>query len=192
MVTDGRALYAAVSDVVRLPAPEGSKTDASHPAGPIGNAALDPNKGGGLTALDLASGKKLWFAPSVPCAPPRAGCSPGQPGALTVIPGQSFPARWTDTSAPLPPMCCSPLDRTSKAIYFLASFLGRCGFFCAAGKGVPTVTIRSCGRNSISAWNQWRASRPSGRPSPSQISYARLRICSARLSKLITHLLQLT
>lgn len=90
MATDGRAVYAAVSDVVRVPAAAGAGTDASHPAGPIGNAALDPNKGGGLTALDLGTGKKLWFAPSVPCTPPRAGCSPGQPGAVTVIPGAVF------------------------------------------------------------------------------------------------------
>lgn len=90
MASDGHALYAAVSDVVRLPPPAGSGADASHPAGPIGNSALDPNKGGGLTALDLASGKKLWFAPSTPCVPPRPGCSPGQPGAVTVIPGAVF------------------------------------------------------------------------------------------------------
>ena len=90
MASDGHALYVAISDVVRLPPAAGSGTDASHPAGPIGNSALDPNKGGGLTALDLASGNKLWFAPSTPCAPPRLGCSPAQPGAVTVIPGAVF------------------------------------------------------------------------------------------------------
>ncbi len=91
MATDGRALYAAVSDVVRLPpAPGVAGSDASHPVGPVGNAALAPDKGGGLTALDLATGKKLWFAPAAPCAPPRPGCSPGQPGAVTAIPGAVF------------------------------------------------------------------------------------------------------
>ncbi|HEX5280538.1 MAG TPA: PQQ-binding-like beta-propeller repeat protein [Micropepsaceae bacterium] len=89
MASDGRALYVAISDVVRLPAPAAG-ADASHPAGPIGNSALDPGKGGGLTALDLANGKKLWFAPPAACAPPRPGCSPAQPGAVTVIPGAVF------------------------------------------------------------------------------------------------------
>jgi polyvinyl alcohol dehydrogenase (cytochrome) len=91
MATDGRNLYAAVSDVVRpAPASGAAGSDASHPAGPVGNAALDPNKGGGLTALDVNTGNKVWFAPSIPCAPPRAGCSPAQPGAVTEIPGAVF------------------------------------------------------------------------------------------------------
>jgi polyvinyl alcohol dehydrogenase (cytochrome) len=91
MASDGRALYTSVSDVVRLPPQAGSTgSDASHPAGPVGNAALDPVKGGGLTALDITTGKKLWFAPAVPCAPPRPGCSPGQPGAVTAVPGAVF------------------------------------------------------------------------------------------------------
>jgi polyvinyl alcohol dehydrogenase (cytochrome) len=83
MASDGRNLYASVSDVVRPPGGIGG------PAA-VGNANLDPNQGGGLTALDLTTGNKLWFAPSVPCAPPRAGCSPAQPGAVSVIPGAVF------------------------------------------------------------------------------------------------------
>jgi polyvinyl alcohol dehydrogenase (cytochrome) len=80
MASDGRNVYASVSDVVRPPGGIGA-------AEPIGNTALDPVLGGGLTALDLVSGKKVWFAASAPCAPPRAGCSPAQPGAVTAIDG---------------------------------------------------------------------------------------------------------
>ena len=91
MASDGNKLYASISDVVRLPpAPGSAGSDASHPAGPVGNATLSPDQGGGLTALELASGKKLWFTPAKPCAPPRPGCSPAQPGAVTAIPGAVF------------------------------------------------------------------------------------------------------
>ena len=79
MASDGRHVYAAVSDVVRI-------RQVSGPA-PIGDAALDPAQGGGLTALALLDGAKVWFAAPRPCAPPRPGCSPAQPGALTAVPG---------------------------------------------------------------------------------------------------------
>jgi polyvinyl alcohol dehydrogenase (cytochrome) len=82
MASDGRKVYAAVSDVIRL----GS---ASGPA-PIGNGSLDPIQGGGLTALNVIDGTRAWFAPSAPCTPPRPGCSPAQPGAVTAIPGVVF------------------------------------------------------------------------------------------------------
>jgi len=83
MASDGRNVYAAVSDVVRPPGGIGAP-------GPVGNAQLDPNQGGGLTALNIADGKKVWLAPSHPCNPPRPGCSPAQPGAVTVIDGAVF------------------------------------------------------------------------------------------------------
>ena len=76
-------VYAAVSDVVRQAGSIGG-------AAPIGNAPLDPAQGGGLTALDVLDGAKVWFAPSTPCAPPRPGCSPAQPAAVTAIPGAVF------------------------------------------------------------------------------------------------------
>jgi polyvinyl alcohol dehydrogenase (cytochrome) len=82
MASDGRTVYASVSDVVR---PAGTMG-----AAPIGNALLDPEKGGGLTALNIADGTKVWFAPGIPCAPPRPGCSPAQPAAVTVLPGAVF------------------------------------------------------------------------------------------------------
>jgi len=82
MASDGRKAYVSVSDVVSLQNVIGGA--------PIGDAQLDPVQGGGLTALDVLSGSKVWFAPSTPCNPPRAGCSPAQPGALTAIPGAVF------------------------------------------------------------------------------------------------------
>ncbi len=82
MASDGRNVYAAVADAVRTAGDQGSLQ--------IGNATFDPVKGGGLTALDVRTGAKVWFAPSTPCAPVREGCSPAQPGAVTVIPGAVF------------------------------------------------------------------------------------------------------
>ena len=47
---------------------------------------------GGVAALELATGKKLWYTPSPeqPCAWGEASCFHSQPGALTVIPGIVF------------------------------------------------------------------------------------------------------
>jgi len=79
MASDGRLVYAATADAVR------TVGDPSSPQ--VGNATFDPVKGGGLTALDVLTGRKVWFAPAVPCQPVRDGCSPAQPGAVTAIPG---------------------------------------------------------------------------------------------------------
>jgi polyvinyl alcohol dehydrogenase (cytochrome) len=83
MASDGMQVYAAVSDVVRPPGGIGG-------AAQVGNAGLDPRSGGGLTALDISSGTRAWFAPPAPCDPPRPGCSPAQPGAVTAIDGAVF------------------------------------------------------------------------------------------------------
>lgn len=83
MASDGTKVYAAVSDVVRPPGGVGG-------AGPIGNARLDPLQGGGLTALRLDDGGRAWFVPGTPCDPPKPGCSPAQPAAVTAIPGVVF------------------------------------------------------------------------------------------------------
>lgn len=82
MASDGVNVYAAVSDVVRL-------RSATGPA-VIGDAQLDPVQGGGLTALRVSDGTKVWFAASTPCNPPRPGCRPAQPGAVTLIQGAIF------------------------------------------------------------------------------------------------------
>jgi polyvinyl alcohol dehydrogenase (cytochrome) len=50
-----------------------------------------PEVGGGLLALQLATGKQLWMtkAPKPACAG-TTGCSAAQPGPVTVIPGVAF------------------------------------------------------------------------------------------------------
>ena len=80
LATDGRNVYAAVSDLGRR-----SRADAT--AFDWRGNGVDPTVGGGLTALDLRSGTTTWFAPPAACAPARAVCSPAQPAAVTAIPG---------------------------------------------------------------------------------------------------------
>jgi polyvinyl alcohol dehydrogenase (cytochrome) len=81
MASDGVKVYAATSDLVR----GGPNPDKSDPR-PL---PLDPNKGGGLTALRIATGEKVWYTPPVACGP-KPGCSPAQSGAVTAIPGVVF------------------------------------------------------------------------------------------------------
>ena len=80
MASDGRNVYAAVSDLGRRARAQPNAFDW-HPNG------VDPTKGGGLTALDLNDGHKTWFAPPAKCAPERPVCSPAQPAAVTAIEG---------------------------------------------------------------------------------------------------------
>ncbi len=80
MASDGRNIYAAVSDLVR-------SRRTPDPADPIA-VDLDPRAGGGLTALNPGTGDTEWFAAPIPCERPR--CSPAQSAALTVIPGVVF------------------------------------------------------------------------------------------------------
>lgn len=49
----------------------------------------DPNAGGGLFALRLATGEKAWSAKPIPCGE-RKNCSPAQSAAVTAIPGAVF------------------------------------------------------------------------------------------------------
>lgn len=83
MTSDGKDVYASVADEVRI---QGNVVTAA----PVGSAELDPSRGGGLTALRLADGARVWFVPGYPCSPPRMGCSPAQPGALSSVPGAVF------------------------------------------------------------------------------------------------------
>jgi polyvinyl alcohol dehydrogenase (cytochrome) len=80
MSYDGQNLYAAVSDAAGK-----RSTDAN--GGPV--RIFDPAVGGGLTALKVSDGGKLWFAPPPDCGT-RPGCSPAQSAALTSIPGAVF------------------------------------------------------------------------------------------------------
>jgi polyvinyl alcohol dehydrogenase (cytochrome) len=83
MAADGQNVYAAVSDLSR---------QARKPSDPadLRTNDLDPANGGGLTAIRLVDGSKVWFAPGHPCEPPKPGCSPAQPAAVTAIPGAVF------------------------------------------------------------------------------------------------------
>ncbi len=80
---DGEHMYAAISDVELRP-----YADAKAPAG--FSLDLAPDRGGGLVALDLATGTKAWrAAPAQVCAG-KKHCGPGQSSAVTAIPGAIF------------------------------------------------------------------------------------------------------
>jgi polyvinyl alcohol dehydrogenase (cytochrome) len=79
MASDARNVYAAVSDLAR----KGARGAVQVGLPP------DPAKGGGLTALRISDGSKVWYAAPAPCGS-APGCSPAQPAALTAIPGVVF------------------------------------------------------------------------------------------------------
>lgn len=80
MSYDGQSVYAAVSEGAAK-----RSTDANGASVRI----LDPAVGGGLTALKVSDGSKVWYAPPPECGT-RPGCSPAQSAALTSIPGAVF------------------------------------------------------------------------------------------------------
>jgi polyvinyl alcohol dehydrogenase (cytochrome) len=51
---------------------------------------LDSKLGGGVSALRIADGSRVWYAEPVPCPPSKANCSPAQSAALTTIAGVLF------------------------------------------------------------------------------------------------------
>jgi polyvinyl alcohol dehydrogenase (cytochrome) len=71
---DSETAYAAISDIGFVPGAEGIQPD--------------PKAGGGLFAVQLATGEKLWSALPQECHTPR--CSPAQSAAVTTIPGAVF------------------------------------------------------------------------------------------------------
>lgn len=77
MATDGQNVYAAASDAHSIPGATAR--------------IMDPNEGGGLTALRITNGSKVWYVAPAPCSPNAPqGCSPAQSAALTAIPGVVF------------------------------------------------------------------------------------------------------
>jgi polyvinyl alcohol dehydrogenase (cytochrome) len=83
MATDGNVVYATVSDVGRTRQDNNLLDPRRY--------ALDPKQGGGLSALRVKDGSRVWYAAPQPCpAGAPAGCSPAQPGAVTLIPGVVF------------------------------------------------------------------------------------------------------
>jgi polyvinyl alcohol dehydrogenase (cytochrome) len=79
MAADGQNVYAATSDAAgtRGRTPEGASV-----------RVFDKTKGGGITALKIADGSKVWYTPAGTCT--TEGCSPAQSGAVTGIPGLVF------------------------------------------------------------------------------------------------------
>ena len=71
--SDRDALYVALSDAARL----GRSSE------------FDPTAGGGLFALSLRDGRRLWSTPAPPCGE-RRPCAPTQAAAVTAIPGIVF------------------------------------------------------------------------------------------------------
>jgi polyvinyl alcohol dehydrogenase (cytochrome) len=80
---DAQQVYVAISDIGL-----GGVADPKAPGG--FRFILDPKKGGGLYALDLATGTIAWSTKPDPCAEGRTDCSPAQSGAVTAIPGVVF------------------------------------------------------------------------------------------------------
>ena len=80
--TDGRNAYVALSDQTMKPRDGGG-------AIVIGQTVLDPNIGGGLFALRVSDGTKVWSTNPPPCGT-RPMCSPAQSAAITAIPGVIF------------------------------------------------------------------------------------------------------
>ena len=86
LAADGGTVYAAVSDVApTAPAPgtEGQPTFLGF------NLSLDPSVGGGLYALDPATGAIVWHTPHPGCNG-EPDCSPAQSAAVSAIPGVVF------------------------------------------------------------------------------------------------------
>jgi polyvinyl alcohol dehydrogenase (cytochrome) len=85
--SDGQKIYAPLSDfrfkIAQAGEAGGRPTIMGVPA------TLDPESGGGLFALDPATGKQIWHAPPPDCHGNTA-CSPAQSSAPTAIPGIVF------------------------------------------------------------------------------------------------------
>jgi polyvinyl alcohol dehydrogenase (cytochrome) len=74
---DGSNIYVALSDATAIPIPFSQGTEA------------DPNHGGRIFALKLATGERVWAAPTPKCGD-RKRCCPAQSAAVTAIPGAAF------------------------------------------------------------------------------------------------------
>ena len=74
---DGEHVYVALSDLGRIMLSYTQFTDA------------DRTRGGGMFALRLADGARVWHTPPVPCDT-RPRCSPAQSGAVSALPGVAF------------------------------------------------------------------------------------------------------
>jgi polyvinyl alcohol dehydrogenase (cytochrome) len=69
--------YVALSDIGRITVPNTLGTDA------------DPKRGGGMFALRIETGERVWYTPPPGCGD-RPRCSPAQSAAVSAIPGVAF------------------------------------------------------------------------------------------------------
>jgi len=75
---DSSTMYVALSDLGRIPVPNSQAT------------VPDPNTGGGMFALRLDSGQRVWHTPPPDACKGRDRCSPAQSAAVSAIPGIAF------------------------------------------------------------------------------------------------------
>ena len=81
--SDGSKLYVAISDL-GVSAIADKKSAAGY------RFVVNPKQGGGLYALNPATGNIIWNTPATPCAGGKTDCSPAQSAALTASPGVVF------------------------------------------------------------------------------------------------------
>ena len=72
LASDGRNVYAAVSDLARRARADATPFDWRP-------TRRRSSSGGGLTALDIRSGTKTWLAPPAPCPPRSPSAAPRSP-----------------------------------------------------------------------------------------------------------------
>jgi polyvinyl alcohol dehydrogenase (cytochrome) len=75
---DQSTMYVALSDIGRIPVPNSQAT------------IPDPSTGGGMFALRLDSGQRVWYTPPPSACSGRDRCSPAQSAAVSAIPGVAF------------------------------------------------------------------------------------------------------
>jgi len=80
--SDGKNAYVALSDLRIVPVPDSATANGYR-------LSVDPNHGGGLFALDIATGEKAWSAKPPSCGG-RGNCSPAQSAAVSAIAGVVF------------------------------------------------------------------------------------------------------
>ena len=76
--SDGSNVYVALSDLARFPVPNSQAT------------IPDPETGGGMFAMSLESGRRVWETPAPRTCKTRERCSPAQSAAVSAIPGVVF------------------------------------------------------------------------------------------------------
>ena len=74
---DAQNIYVAVSDIKRIMLNYATTTDT------------DGSQGGGMFALRLDNGERMWYAPPIACGE-RKRCSPAQSAAVSAMPGVAF------------------------------------------------------------------------------------------------------